>query len=127
MPVERLADAGRCGKCHERLPAQSTPIDVDQASFDSIVRASKVPVLIDFWANWCAPCRMAAPEVQKVAKHLAGQALVLKVDTEQQQALAARFNIRSIPTFMVLRDGKVLWQHAGVMNQQQLEQALLTA
>jgi thioredoxin 2 len=104
----------RCGRCKAMLGPFAEPIDADPALFDSVLQSSPVPVLVDFWAEWCGPCRMAAPEVKKVAATLAGRALVLKVDTEQHPDLAARYNVRGIPNFVVLRDGRVVFQHAGV-------------
>ena len=84
----------------------SEPLEVDRATFDEIVSQARVPVLVDFWAAWCGPCRMAAPEVKKVATETAGRALVLKVNTEENPDLAARFQISAIPYFMVLSGGK---------------------
>jgi thioredoxin 2 len=83
--------------------------------FEEITGSAKVPVLIDFWAAWCGPCRMAAPEVEALARELAGRALVLKVDTERHPQLAARYRVQGIPTFVVLRDGKTVLQQAGVV------------
>jgi thioredoxin 2 len=70
--------------------------------------------MVDFWASWCGPCKMAAPEVQQLAREMEGRALVLKVDTEAHPALAARFGVQSIPNFVVLRDGKAVFQRAGL-------------
>jgi thioredoxin 2 len=97
---------------------------VNQAEFDEILKESPVPVLVDFWAAWCGPCRTAAPEVAKVAQTMAGKVLVLKVNTEQEQQLSARYNIRSIPNFAVFVNGEMQWQQAGLLNQRQMEQIL---
>jgi thioredoxin 2 len=104
------------------LPPTQTPLNVGTADFDRIVAESKVPVLVDFWAPWCGPCKMAAPYVEQVARNLAGQALVLKVDTDQHPDLASRFQIRGIPTFAVLRHGQVVRRESGLLGAQQLQQ-----
>ena len=116
VPTAHLADPGRCGACKSEIPPRAVPIEVGPTEFDEIVRGAKVPVLIDFWAAWCAPCRMAAPEVEKVAEQAAGRALVLKVNTELHPALAARFGVQGIPNFVVLRDGMVVGQQAGLVS-----------
>lgn len=124
IPARHLASQGRCGQCKMVLPPQSAPLDVDQTEFDEIVRDAAVPIFVDFWASWCGPCRMAAPEVAKLAQSLAGKIVVLKVNTEQEQQLSARYNIRSIPNFAVFLNGQMQWQQAGMINQQQMEHIL---
>jgi thioredoxin 2 len=113
VPARHLAETGRCGACKAGLNPSSEPVDVDEKSFDEIVASAKVPVLVDFWAAWCGPCKMAAPEVRQLAREMAGQALVLKVDTEAEPHLAARFRIQSIPSFIVFRNGQPVSQRAG--------------
>jgi thioredoxin 2 len=90
------------------------PLEANADSFDEIVSAAKVPVLVDFWASWCGPCKMAAPEVQQLAREMEGRAVVLKVDTEANPDLAARFRIQSIPNFMIFRGGQPVFQRAGL-------------
>ena len=114
VPAAHAVDTGRCGNCKAALAPPAEPIDADSALFDEIVREAKVPILVDFWAAWCGPCRMAAPEVAALAKEVAGQGLVLKVDTEKYPGLAARFHVQSIPNFVVLRNGRTVLQRAGV-------------
>src|SRR5581483_10829755 len=97
IPPQHLHDQGRCGSCKAPIPPVSEPIEADDGSFAEIVSGARVPVLIDFWAAWCGPCRMAAPEVKRTAEAMAGRAIVLKVDTERAPMLAQRFNVMSIP------------------------------
>ena len=124
IPVRHLADRGRCGACKAELAPLSEPIDVDARSFDEIIAGARVPVLVDFWAAWCGPCRMVAPEVKKVASQMAGKAIVLKVDTDANQQVAARFNVRGIPNFAVFRQGKLVAQQAGAVSHTALARLL---
>lgn len=127
VPGRHLSHTGRCGSCKATLPPLGEPIEVDSAAFDEIVREAGVPVLVDFWAAWCGPCRAAAPEVHAVAQSMAGRALVLKVDTERHPELAARFRVQNIPNFVVLRNGHPVMQQAGVVGRDQMRQWLETA
>ena len=121
MPGTHLADTGKCGACKQPLPPLREPLAADPALFDEVIGQSRVPVLVDFWAAWCGPCRMAAPEVERTAGNMAGKAVVLKVDTEKYPELSARYNVRGIPNFLVFRDGKVAFQQAGAVGHEQME------
>lgn len=90
------------------------------ATFDTEVLQSTVPVVVDFWAAWCGPCRMVAPEVERTATTVAGRAVVLKVDTERLPALAARYRVQGIPNFAVFHRGKLVEQRAGAMRHPEL-------
>src|SRR5215831_1216144 len=115
VPPEHLADTGRCGACKAELPALSEPIDADPEIFESVLRGAKVPVLVDFWAAWCGPCRIAAPEVRELAREMAGRGLVLKVNTEESPTLAAQFRVQSIPYFVLLQRGIIIAERTGVV------------
>jgi thioredoxin 2 len=127
VPAKHLADTGRCGNCKSPLPPTNAPIDVDSAAFDEITREVKVPVLVDFWAPWCGPCRATAPEVEAIAKEMAGKAIVLKVDTEKHPDLGARFRVQAIPYFVVLREGNVVSQRAGAVSRREMRSWLTAA
>ena len=122
IPASHLADEGRCGQCKAALPPVAEPLEADAALFDEVMRDAAVPALVDFWAAWCAPCRMVAPEVAKAAQSLAGQAVVLKVDTERHPELAERYGVHGIPNFIVLKGGRVVMQRPGYAAAAQLEQ-----
>jgi thioredoxin 2 len=127
IPAKHIADAGRCGACKAPLQALAKPIEVTPSEFDEIVRDSKVPVLIDFWAAWCGPCKMAAPSVAQTARDMAGRAVVLKVDTERFPELAARYGVQGIPNFAVFVRGKLQFQQAGLVDANTMKSWLASA
>jgi thioredoxin 2 len=127
VSASHLADTGKCGTCKNPLPPLDEPLQVDTELFDEVVKGSRVPVLVDFWAEWCGPCRAAAPEVTRTASSMAGKAVVLKVDTDREQQLAARYNVRGIPNFAVFSGGKLVRQQAGVVGHDVMESWLRSA
>jgi thioredoxin 2 len=108
------AKEARCAKCKTSLPAAAEPVEVpDAPTFDALVRSASTPVVVDFWAPWCGPCRMVAPELARVARSNAGRLLVVKVNTEDLPELGNRFGIRSIPTMAVFQDGREVGRSSG--------------
>src|SRR6266850_4815028 len=122
LAYERLADPVKCGKCKQELPPSNTPIELhSSADFDRLIARSSIPVVVDYWAPWCGPCRMVAPELQKVAARQAGKAIVAKVNTDELQDLGQRFGIRSIPTLAVFAGGKEVTRSAGARPANEIE------
>jgi len=103
-----------CGKCHQPL-FTAHPVELDEASFERHISRNEIPVLVDFWAPWCGPCRMMAPAYEQAAAQLEPQVRVAKVNTEEAQSLGARYNIRSIPTLALFQGGREVARQAGAM------------
>lgn len=128
LTYERLGDAVQCGQCKQAITSAAEPIEVQStADFDQLIKHSSLPVLVDYWAPWCGPCRMVAPELQKVAARQAGQAIVVKVNTDQLSDLGQRFGIRSIPTLAVFAGGKQVVRESGARPADEIEQILARA
>lgn len=112
----------RCGNCRTNLPAPSVPIDIpDSLTFDAAAANSSLPLLVDFWAPWCGPCRMVAPELERVARANAGHYVVVKVNTDVVTEVAARFTVRSIPTLALIFHGREIDRVTGVRPASEIE------
>jgi thioredoxin 2 len=116
VPSAKLDQSARCGRCHRELGALGEPIPIGSAAdFDELVGGSPLPVLVDFWADWCGPCRVVAPELERLARERAGKAVIAKVDTDRLPDVAGRYDIRSIPTMVLFRGGAEAARTSGAM------------
>jgi len=115
VQAERLGDGPVCGQCKQALFSGS-PIELTAANFDRHISQSDLPVLVDFWAPWCGPCRMMTPVIEQVARDLGQIVRVAKLDTEAEGAIAARFGIRSIPTLAIFHQGRELRRQSGAVS-----------
>src|SRR5262245_32924513 len=114
LAFDKLGAETRCGKCQTPLAPPAAPVDIpDEAAFDAVVGRSALPVIVDFWAPWCGPCHMVAPELASVARQAAGRYLVVKINTDAVPALGDRFGIRSIPTMAVFDRGREAGRTSG--------------
>jgi len=124
VPFEKLDKRARCGRCKEPL-SDAEPIALaDEAGFTELIGRSPLPVIVDFWAPWCGPCRMVAPEIEKLARAKAGRYIVAKLNTDEVPTIASKYQIQSIPTVMLFRNGQVDKRVAGAMPMSAMANAL---
>ena len=123
VPAERLGDEPKCGKCGAPL-LDGKPVHLDPASFDAFLARNDLPVVVDFWADWCGPCRAMAPAFERAAGSFNTRVRFAKLDTEAAQGIAARYGIRSIPTMILFRAGQEADRISGALDARSIERWL---
>ena len=115
IPAERLSDKPKCGKCHQPL-FDGHPVELTGETFSKMIARTDIPVVVDFWAPWCGPCKMKAPAFQQAAQQLQPNVRLAKVNTEDHQMIGARYQIRSIPTMVIFKNGQEVARQSGAMS-----------
>ena len=115
IPAERLSDKPKCGKCHQPL-FDGHPVELTGETFSKMIARTDIPVVVDFWAPWCGPCKMVAPAFQQAAQQLQPNVRFAKVNTEDHQMIGARYQIRSIPTMVIFKNGQEVARQSGAMS-----------
>ncbi len=124
IPLARTGQRGRCGRCSAPLPVPGTVVELGDQNFRQVIQGTRVPVLVDFYSPTCGPCQMMAPVIEELARRYQGRVLVAKYDTSRNQAVAAGFQIRGVPTLIFFRDGQPVDQVVGAVPGPELEQRL---